>query len=328
MSRKGPLGVGLLCMLALSTQTAAEPPSREEARVVLEIEGWWGAPRNLSLDYAFIASSGGLSGGGEVQTLEPGRRTEPRLRAAWQPGFEGAPRIGAAFWSTRLEERDGTGRRPGGVGALLASPDFAIGRSLVDEASASARVTATLVDAGLWWEIDGSGKGRLTLSAGVRLFRFDEEADVVYTVGSGGGALTEVIVASSRARGVGPWAAAGFDYLLGRRLRFGAELGVAFPQGDLRSTVSDTPLSGGVPGPSSLSIRPGDRRSFSQVEGSVRVQVALTERLALAAAFRAMSWPGVAASDRFLDDVSQNSALTTQTDASFEGLTLGVTYEF
>jgi hypothetical protein len=315
---------------AVAEERAADPgrPAPEasdaEPRVVLQIEMFHAAPRNLSLDYAFFDPGGSLSGGGEVQTLAIGGRPETRLRFDWRPAGTGGASVGATLWEFDGAADAATGDRPAMIGALLASPDFAIGRSLVDSAEATTRVRGTLLDADLSWPAGPAGPAVLRFCAGLRAFRFEQLYTVIYRAVRSGNNLEEFVTARNEARGLGPRGGVSFGYRLGRRVLVGGEIALALAIGEIEAEAGDTAFINGSLDRATRSQRPGTRRTFTHLDGAFRVEVLLAPRVALVVSHVYSAWSGVAVGERFVDDVSQNTALTVEQDVVFVGSTAGL----
>jgi hypothetical protein len=321
------LTAGGATSLASQETTDAVRPA-ESAGPVVEVDGWWAAPRNLDVDYAFVDTSGSLSGGGRVQTLGHGREPVTRLFVGWKLATPGEPVWGARLWELDAATTSSTGAFPQQVGALLASPDFAIGRSLVDEAAAESRLRTTVVDGGVRWHGGGGERAWLGYELGLRVFRFEENVVVTYRATSTGPVLEQFVTRSSEARGIGPRGAVSFGYRLGRRTTLGAGLGLAAPIGDLESLTTDTALIDGAFDRATVVERPEQRLAFVQLELSLQLEVRLGAGWLLLAAYDFQTWSDVRSQLRFIDDVSQNTAIFGQADAAFEGARLGARYSF
>jgi len=112
------------------------------------------------------------------------------------------------------------------------------------------------------------------------------------------------------------------------RATFRGEIGLAVPVGDLKGDLTDAAFVNGSFDRSTVVSRPGTRRAFTQFDGSVGVSVKLASRLEASFSYLYSEWPGVSVSQRFVDDVSQNTTLPIEQDAVFEGYAFGLGYEF
>ena len=327
------MAVGIALALASTLPVAARqegesPKPPAASRILVQVEQWWASPRNLDLDYAFVNRTGTLSGGGEIFTLSEGPRAEPRFRLAWRASDDARTTAGATLWEFDGSASSSTGRHPSMVGALLASPDFAIGRSLVDFARARWRVRGTLVDADLSWTHDIGARALLNAAVGVRLFRFEHETGVIYGSDSSGSELREFINVTTDASGIGPRSEVFLGYRAGRRVVVGGHLGLALPVGRLKGEASDQAFVDGNFDRATVSNRPGTRRAFVQLDGGLSVEVRIASRVAASVSYLYMQWPRVTSTERFVDDVSQNTAFPVERDVVFEGLSVAISCEF
>ena len=313
--------------------SAAEPdpaPQELPARLVVQLEGWSASPRNVEVDYAYIDPSRSLSGGGSLMTVTHGRDGLPKFSVGYRLPGRDAPLLAVHAWRQEKTGFSETGTQPGSIGALLASPDFAIGRSFVDAATAKSRVGGTLVDLDVSWGHAAASRAQLVLSTGVRLFRFEQDTTVGYAAADppSGDALEEFVDSDVDARGFGPKASATFSRPIAPRTSIEGSIGVAVPVGTIRATATDTALRNGSFVLAAVVDRPGTRRAFLQLDGEVRVRVELVRGLSATAAYSFSYWSGVALEQRFVDVVSQNTTLRGERSVVYEGLSLGLRYEF
>lgn len=316
-------------VLAGRTAAAAEAggPGPGEGGARVEVAAWWAAAGSLDTDYAFVDPSRSLSGGGEVQSLSYDRRGTVRLRAGWR--FAGGPVVSATLFEHEAAGRAATGMRPGQVGALLASPDFAIGRSLVDSASSESRVRATEIGVDLAWEVAAGRQGKLEVAAGIAVFRFERATAVTYEAADFSGQdLLEIVNVSTDARGIGPRVAAAFAYPASGRAGFFASAGLGLFVGDLEATATDSAFVDGAFDRATVVSRPGTRRTFPAFDGAVGVRGRVAGALSAFLEYRLSYRSHVARGQRFVDDVSQNTTLAAEESLSLEGLALGLAYEF
>lgn len=320
----------VLAVLVLASWTAAAADTggpEREGGALLEIAAWWAAAGSLDTDYAFVDPSRSLSGGGEVQSLSYDRRATARLRAGWR--FGGGPALFATLFEHEAAGGAATGRRPGEVGALLASPDFAIGRSLVDSASSESCVRATEIAVGFAWEVAEGSRGKLEVAAGLALFRLERTAVVTYEATDFSGRdLLEVVNVSTDARGMGPRAAVAFAYPASGRAGFFASAGLALLVGDLEARATDSAFVDGAFDRATAVSRPGSRRAFPALEAAVGVRGRIAGALSGFLEYRLSYWARVVRDQRFVDDVSQNTTLPGEQSLSLEGLALGFAYDF
>lgn len=304
---------------------AAPPPDR---RVTVEIEAWSAALRGQGLDFAYVDDTGGLSGGGRVVTLDAERDLLPRVAIAYR--FGGAS-IGARFWESAAGGQKSTGLVPQRVGALLASPDFAISRSLVDSASGSVRSRLTVADVGVGWErpVD---RATLAFEAGLRFFRFEQDTTIVYDADNFGSPLEEILVQSSDTRGIGPRAALTFGYRFGERVRVSGGLGAAYIAATTSSLATDSSFldNGGQLelDRSTVVDRPSSHVGIPTLDLDMAIDIRVAPVLSVFAAYRATYAAEVVTWQRFVDDLSQNSSVMITGDATVEGVALGLRFEY
>jgi hypothetical protein len=311
---------------ALAEPAESSPPAGEPG-AVLRIEGWSVTPRNADLDFAFVDENANLSGGGEVQTLGHESEGVGRFYAGWRLGTPSDAEVGARFWEYDGTAFAETGELTEQVGALLATPDFAIGRSLVDSAEAQSRLRATSVDAVFTWNQGSRGAARVSWSVGLRLFRYEEAATVTYRAERFDELLEEFVNTSTDAQGVGPLLGVAFDHGFGRRVRLGGSLAVAVPVGDLEGLATDTALIDGEFDQASVVDR-DESRAFVHLEGRLGVDFLLGRGWTLSLAYALEQWSGTRLELRFVDEFSSNSAVSDEADALFEGGLLGLRYDF
>ncbi len=332
LARSGRLvAIVVVTLLAVPPVARAADESAAGERgggMVVELLGWWATAGSLDTDYAYVDPTGSLSGGGEVQSLSYERKAVARVRAGWRLG-EGGPVVSASFLEHEVVGHAETGLQPGRVGALLASPDFAIGRSLADSATDDSRARGTQVDVDLAWEAAAGHRARVELAAGLRLFRFERTTTVTYEATDFSGSdLLEIVRTSSDARGIGPKAAATFGYEVTRRVLFSAQLGLALPVGDIEAEGTDSAFVDGSFDRATEVTRRGTRRAFLQLDGDIGVEGGIARGLSASLSYRFSYWSGVAKGQRFVDDVSQNTTLPGEENVSIEGFALGLRYEF
>jgi hypothetical protein len=307
----------------LSTPPAAkEPPG-----ITVQVDGFHVTARGLELDYAFFDRTGGLSGGGEVITLPAGSELIPRFSLLYRGRADDLPAVGASIWELRQGGSSETGEHPAKIGALMASPDFAIGRSLVDSALAEEDLRATQVDAGAEWTWGARERLTFGASVGLRLFRFERELFVRYDALRNGVRMKEFIQAKTDASGIGPRIAGNFDARFGC-VRIGGRAGIAMAVGDRSGEVTDSAFLDGSFDRATVATRPGQRKAFTQFEGRLTARIEVAPRVDITAAWDWVLWPGVTVDDRFVDDVSQNSSFSTEGDLVLEGISLGVAVRF
>lgn len=318
----------LAALLAVAgPPSRAEEPANAESGALVELEWWWVTPRNGDLGYAFIDDAGNLSGGGRLVSLEHELAGIARFYAGWQTSVRGAPRIGASFHGYHETSRSGTGSFPDQVGALLASPDFAIGRSLVDSATAESELQTIVVDATIAWSRERP-HSRLNLAAGLRMFSFEQRSVVTYDAEDFGQALREIVNAKTEASGLGPFVGVGFEYAFNRRVSLGARVAIALPIGDAAQLTTDTAFIDGIFDRATVVDAPGARRVFTQLDVDLEVRVRLPRGWGLRGAYAFQEWFGIRSGQRFVDALSQNTTVEIRQDVVFEGLLLGASYRF
>lgn len=327
MRRLALLLAGLVA-LAQTQALRAQETSAGATGIVVGVDGWWVAPHNAEVDYAFVDQSGSLSGGGELTTLEHDRVGVPRLVAGWQPSRTDLPAVVGRLWEYDDEATSSTGEHASQVGALLAAPDFAISRSLVDSAEAASHVRASSVEVLADWRLDLAPRSRLQLGAGVCWMRFERALAVTYRALRFGTQLEERVTWSSDAQGFGPLARVRFDHRVGRRVRLGTALALAVPVGDLESASRDAAFEDGALDRATEVRRSGTRRAFVQYDLAVLAEVHLGGGWFAEAAWETAWWSSVLLEQRFVDDVSQNTTLAREADVVFEGGRVGVVYRF
>jgi len=328
VSTSRPILAGLLLLAVPSVATAGGAGNEERSPgLVVEARAWWMAPKNVDIDYAFVDDSGSLSGGGEIRTLSYDRETLPRFYVGWALDRPGVPTIGVGFWQHETSASADTGDLPLQVGALLASPDFAIGRSLVDSASARSRIRATRLDFGLTFSLAPGERVSIQAVAGIRVFRYEEDSTFTYRTDRSGLMLEEILTATADANGTGPLGSARFAYRFGR-VAIGLGLALAVPVGDLESESSDSAFVDGGFDRASVVDRPSARKAFVHLGGDLSVDVDLPRGWSINVAYAFEQWAATRATLRFIDDVSQNSAVAEEGDTVFEGVLLGVRHRF
>lgn len=303
---------------------ASDPPDR--AHLVLEARWWVPAALDTGFDYAFVDPVGGLSGGGEIRRVDPVRDSIPCLSAAYR--LPSGALVGVAAWESRSSGAAATGFIEARVGALLASPDFAIGRSLVDDARATIDVRGSSFEVFAQWRAVQSERSALDLRIAARAFRFERKAVVEYVATRNGLALTEFVQMSADSRGVGPAAAILARYRPVRRVALRGVLGLGVGIGDAEGQTSDRAFIDGELDRLTLVDRNGTRRSFLQVDGGLGVDVDLARGWTISVAYDYSRWSGVSQGQRFIDDVSQNTTIPVNDDVTFAGLSLSLRWEF
>ncbi len=301
----------------------------DDSGLVVEAEGWWVAPRNSDLDYAF-AGVGSLASGGEIQTLRQDRTAVLAVYAGWRLSSSPSTRLGMRIWEYDDSSQAATGVQPQEIGPLLASPTLLasfnfFGFLTADSASASSRLRATLVDGGAQWRHELSHGGVLRFDAGVRLFRFERTTQVSYR--EEGGQLKELFINDrTDTQGIGPRAAVAYDHRFGR-VHVGALVGLALPVGELETFNRQEFLVDGALDIATEATQPGTTRAFLQFEGELRLTVALGGGWRARAAYAFQQWSGIQRSHRFLN-AGTATTVPIESDVVFEGLLLGVGYGF
>jgi hypothetical protein len=316
---------GLFLLVGAGEASAAE--GEREGRVFVEVAAWRARAGTLDTDYAFFDPSGTLSGGGEIQSLSYETDRTLRLRAGWT--FGAGARVSATMFAHEAGGRGSTGVHPGQIGALLASPDFAIGRSLVDSAASQSSIRATEIGVEFAWEVARAGRGRLEVGAGLCALRFERTTAATYEATDFSGRdLLEIVNVSTDARGVGPEISLRFEYPASGRASFFATGGVALAVGDLEATATDSAFVDGSFDRATVAARTGLRRAFPAFEGALGARGRIAGSLFGFLEYRAAYWAGLARLPRFVDDVSQNTTVSSGESLSLEGFSLGFAYEF
>ncbi len=290
----------------------------------VQVEAWWVAPQNADLDYAFFDDGGDLLSGGEVRTQSWDRSSVPAFRFGWQFAGNGAPSFGVRLWEFDEETAAATGDHPGEIGPLLMSPGFQI--DSVDSAEAASRLRALAVDADFLWRLHPLDRVGLEISAGLRLFRYEQSVRVRYLRADG---IRDTIIERTDARGLGPVARAALSYDISRRVMIRGGVGVAMAVGEIESRTNETCeecLSGQTVGAQVL--RPATSRTFLQWSGELGVEWALPSGWSVSAGYALQHWSGVASRDRFVDVLSTNTSVREERDAVFEGFLLGAKVRF
>jgi len=308
----------------------AEPADREPATGLdVQVDAWWVAPRNTDLEYALVGV-GDLAGGGDLRGLRQSRSSEPVFNIGWRLASAPSTRLGMRFWEYEDNARSATGVIPQQIGPILASPTFLVfpsffGFFTADSAEATSRLKATLVEGGIDWTHGLGDDGRLRLEAGVRLFRYERETHVTYVEAQA--QLKELVVDElTDTQAIGPRAAVSYDHSFGR-FEMGMLLGVGLAFGDLETTNLQTFTVDDEPEGRSRITDPGTTRSFLQLDGELRFGVLLARGWSLRGAYAFQHWSNVERRQRFVAAGTATSVPVDQ-DVDFEGLRLGVRYEF
>ncbi|MDQ7005776.1 MAG: hypothetical protein Q9Q40_00935 [Acidobacteriota bacterium] len=325
-SRPAPPTHLALCLTLLA---AAAPGSLlaqqgEPTGAVAQIDLWTAAPAGMDLDYAFLTVPSGLSGGGALLSLAPERQATPRFSLAWRFGGRHRLQVGGAFWQYDAVASGETGPTDRAVGALLASPDFAIGRSQVDTARARLEMRASFFEAFLSWSPPGN-EG-LTLAAGVRGVRLQRQEVVTYGMEAFGTQLEEIINRRTDASAWGPVTRLAYQLPVGRHWSFEGGVTLAWVVGDVDIRAADSAFVAGSFDRATLVESRGRSVTGLQVDGRLQIVRRLTSRLDLRAGWSFSHWGQMARAYRFVDDVSQNSAVIETDSVAFEGLFLGVVF--
>ncbi len=322
MNGRSMVRVALFLIAAATTQHAwaQAPGSLRQPRFLLELDYGPVSLQGRDLDYAFIDPAGGLSGGGAIQRLALDSRQTPRFRVGWRmPGTSNAW-LDARFFTWEGDGAASTGTQLGRVGALLASPDFAIGRSLVDSADARSDQRATSYSVLLRWQLRDEAEGpTVSLSGGLRGVRFEERRLVTYRANRSESQLVEFVSNKSDIQGWGPCAEASLGGRFGSRVRIGANVEVALLLGRIDSEAVDQAFIDNSFDRATIATRDGERRDLLIVGGAVWLDVLLSRTITLGAAYRHERWSGISDQTRFVDDVSQNSAIVSEGRATFTG---------
>lgn len=299
------------------TAVAADEPS--PTQFLVEFDYGHARLSGRDLDYAFVDPVGGLSGGGAIQRLDLGAHELPAFRLGYKlPGA--SPRwIEVRFDRWEGRQTADTGTHPGAVGALWASPDFAIGRSLVDRASAVATDRASSYSVRLTWRLGRETGPDLQLTAGLRAIRFEEESLVTYRAVRAEQRLQEVVSHHQDVRGWGPSVAVSWSDRFSRRVRVGATAEVALMAGRIDLDATDQSFIDGSFDRATIATRENQRRDLLVLGATLAVDVQLTRQLSAGLSYRFERWSGVSDRIQFVDDVSQNTASISEGRASFAG---------
>jgi hypothetical protein len=319
--RRGVMIAGLSC-LSVAISRGQEPQEPLATQFVVEIDYGQARLYGRDLDYAFIDPVGGLSGGGEVQNLDFDAHELPAFGIGWK--LPGAKQRWLDVQFSRWEGRDtaDTGTRPGQVGALWASPDFAIGRSLVDRASAVATNRAGSYSVRLAWQLGQAGGPEIRLAGGVRAVRFEEESLITYRAERSGQRLQEVVSHRQDVRGWGPDVTISWSDQFGRRVRLGASGEAAILIGRIDLDASDQAFIDGSFDRATIATRDDQRQDLMLLGAALTLDVMITRHFSLGAGYRYERWSGVSERVQFLDDVSQNSATISEGRATIAGPSL------
>lgn len=311
---------GLLLAVGLATATVAAAQSPPEPQFQAELDYGRISLEGRALDYAFVDPVGGLSGGGAIKRLNLDDELTPRFRVGWRiPGNTGAW-LDARFWTWDGGGSATTGTRPNRIGALLASPDFAIGRSLVDRADSRAIQRATSYSLLLRWPITSGAHGpRFDAAAGLRGVRFEEERLTSYHANRSNVVLFEAVSNKQDVRAWGPAVEGRLSGSFGSRLTIGGSAEAAFLLGRIDFNATDQSIVDGSADRATIATREDERRDLTLFGGSLWLEVRLSRVVTIGAVYRFERWDGVADGARFVDDVSQNSAIVADGRATFTG---------
>ncbi len=314
-------GFLVAALLSLAWQTRADAPAPQSFLVELDY-----GPVSLQgreLDYAFVDPVGGLSGGGAIQRLDLDSRRTPRFRIAWRiPGKSGAW-LDARFFTWEGDGNSSTGSQPGRIGALLASPDFAIGRSLVDRADATSEQRANSYSALLRWQLrDGIDGPSVSVAGGLRGVRFEERRLVTYRAERSESQLREFVSTTQDVQGWGPAMETTLGGRFGSRVNLGASFEAAFLLGRIDFDAVDQSFIDNSFDRATIATRSGERRDVLILGGSLWVDVRVSRAVTVGVAYRHERWTGVSDQVRFVDDVSQNSAIVGEGRATLTGPSL------
>ena len=339
-------GRGLLCLalwlmatMALGVVESADDsttqlsPRSEEPRIVVQVRGWWAQLRNSALDYAFVSQDSGALGG-EVRSLEFDREAALRIYAGWRFPSPGAPLLGAEFWTLETESSDSTGLRTRQIGALLSVPQsaFAISRGFADSAVGRSKIAATQIDLGLTWTPELGERFGLSVTSGIRAFRYEESSIVTYScqcpILGGTASIEEVVVLQTDRQGIGPRGQVAFHYRFARRFRTGVRVGLAFPVGDLESFQSNTEFIEGVADDSFVVDRRGTRQVSRHLELGMDLEARLWKGLTLSVGYDFQEWSDVRMLQRMVNPLGGSGTISEEASVVFEGPYLELRYEF
>jgi len=326
-------------LLALGLAGAPALAGPADGALTVGLEFWIAAPRDNELDFAFINSGTGI--GGDLLTLSGRRDAAPRLRAGWR--FGSAHRAEARL---TIQEYDAAAHQAVAplaadeIGALLTSPGLPI-QPNVDAVAAMVRTRAARVDLELRWRLEQGPDTRLEWFAGVRALRYEGRSVVTYTdeeIDFFGSQLDTSAFVNSEddTRGFGPHIGLDVTRRMAGRMWFGAAATVALPAGKIEALTTETVLvdddgpGGQAPDLAGVTVvrRPGTRRSFPQLEAELRLEARLGRGWTAAAILRVERWSGIGLRPRLADAQNVNLALFDEVDVAFEGIALGVGYEF
>lgn len=325
------LASGLTPLIAAEGGGDSLQPSREPG-VFLEVETWRAAVRGMGLDYASREPTGGLAAGGEVVTLDAGRSGTVGLTAGWRFATRPVLSMEIGFWDASVEGFDQTGDLPGRIGVLLAAPAVGrppFGHPFADRGQARDTIDGRMVELLLAVDHDFSVRASAGFLAGLRGFRLERQANVVYeATGIGGRQDAEFVNLASDARGWGPVIGARASFRFSPRFALRASARIALPIGNLDSRQTDTVFNGGSPLFSVALDHPSERRSFLQLGGHVSLSLRISSRLRAELGYRFEHWQDAAEQGRFVDDVARNAVLSSLQSATWEGSFLSVRAAF
>jgi len=322
-----------------STASPAESTTvDDDGGLVVHVRSWSVAPRNADINYAFVDESGQLAGGGLVQRLDYDRERVQVIYAGWRLPTSPTTELGMRFWEYDEDAAAFVGDlAEGSVGSLLSSPEFKV--IDVDSAGIQSRLQATLVDGGANWTHQVGETGALSFGAGLRLFRFEQAMQVAYRKHQetffGEESTEEFINAKSKADGLGPYLSIGYRQRFGRRFEVGAGFGLAVPVGDLEFrtmdeffSVRDTFAGRVEEFKATVADEPATRTAFLQFDLDIELGVRFGDGWRATLGYAVAYWSDMPAGLRFIDDVSENTAVPSQTEAVFEGAHIGIGYQF
>ena len=137
-------------------------------------EAWSVTPRNVEVDYAVVDAGGGLSGGGELRSLDYDGETIARIYAGWRFDAPSHPTVGVVFSLNKVPLK----RR---LDALTAAPARILGLKGKGKLVPGADADLTLIDPKASWKVDASKfktKGRSTPFDGMKFTGLSERVIV------------------------------------------------------------------------------------------------------------------------------------------------------
>ncbi len=329
------LSLAALGLLLLGAPLAAQDQQeqRDASGLIIQVDAWWVSPRNTGLDYAFILPGSNVPGG-QLQTMTYERATIPVIEIGWRFNAPGSLEVAARLWEFSETASASVAAANQGIGALLANPNFSIGQSFVDSATASGELRSIAADLGVKWTHEVGNSGELTVFGGFRVFRFEESFDVGYRRDLGGQVDAEFINSTSDAKGLGLSTTVGYRQKLGKRFGLGIGLGFAVPVGDQELQVSDvagtctTPECETITNPMASEVQVDETRAFLQLGGKFGFQAQLSRGWSVHLSYDVEYWGDVRRSQRFVDVRSRNTAVEGSQDVVWEGWRVGFRYSF